>query len=368
MTDSRILVAPDSFKGSLNASAVGAALAQGIGRTSPQAEVLMHPLADGGEGTLAALAMAGFDSVDVEVIDSHGRPITARIARRDDIAVVESAQAVAFESGASPAHALSASSAGVGMMIATALDMPISRLYLAVGGSATTDGGAGMLHALGARFFHEGKELIPEGGASLGKITSLESDGIHPRVKDVTITLLSDVDNPLLGRRGAARVFAPQKGADVSGVDHLEKALEHYAALVGPDYAMIPGSGAGGGIGFGALAALGASVTSGATAIMEITGFDHALNSASLVITGEGSFDDQSAAGKVPSAVIAAAVARGIPVAVVCGVDRRSAAARSEQPGLRVYQLVDIEPSIDRCIDNAHDLLVLVGEEIGRAS
>lgn len=366
MSNLRVLLAPDSFKGSLSAPEVARALAEGIANTNAQAECIRHPLADGGEGTLDVLVAAGFGLVQVNSVDSKAGDIIAHVARRDDIVAVESAQAAGFDPGATPVDALMASSAGVGMMISSALDMPISSLYLAVGGSATTDGGAGMLHALGATFWDGETQIIPTGGGSLAEIRSVEWGGLHPRLREVSVTVLTDVDNPLLGRNGAARIFGPQKGADSQGVELLEKGLHHFAQIVGPAHAVAPGSGSGGGIGFAALAALGATWVPGARAIMGITGFDSALESVSLVITGEGSFDDQSTRGKVPSVVIDAALARGIPVVVVCGVDKRSATSVTATPALSVYSLLDIEPDVNRCIDNAYELLGQVGQEIGR--
>lgn len=366
--NNRVLVAPDSFKGSLAAGDVASAIAQGIQKTWPTSHTIVHPLADGGEGTVDVLLRYGFEGVDVVVHDHHGREITARVARRADVVVVESAQACPFTPGATPLDAVHASTRGVGEMISAALEFNPKRIYIAVGGTATTDGGVGMLMSLGANFLNEHSQPIADGGVGLGALDSVDLASLDPRLGKVELILLSDVDNPLLGPAGAAAVFSPQKGADASAVAVLEEGLERLTEVVNPGSGSAPGSGAGGGLGFAVLEIMGGRRSSGALELMALSEFDQELASADLVITGEGSFDDQSAAGKVPSAVIAAAVARGIPVAVVCGVDRRSAASRSEQPGLRVYQLVDIEPSIDRCIDNAHDLLVLVGEEIGRAS
>jgi glycerate 2-kinase len=366
LPSARVLIAPDSFKGSLGAPEVAKALVQGIHKARPLLDCVPHPLADGGEGTLDVLASSGFELVDVSVVDHRGQKVVAQLAMRDDVVVVESAQACPFTPGASAADALSASTRGVGMMIAAALDLGLSRVYLAVGGTATTDGGAGMLSELGVRFLNHQGENIPAGGVGLVDLHSVELSGLDARLADVEVVLLSDVDNPLLGTMGAAAVFSPQKGADRAAVELLEQGLSHYADLVAPGQVQASGGGAGGGLGFAALAALHARRCSGAQEIMALTGFDKALESVSLVITGEGSFDDQSTRGKVPSVVIDAALARGIPVVVVCGVDKRSATSVTATPALSVYSLLDIEPDLDRCIDNAYELLVQVGQEIGR--
>ena len=366
LPSARVLIAPDSFKGSLGAPEVAKALVQGIHKARPLLDCVPHPLADGGEGTLDVLASSGFELVDVSVVDHRGQKVVAQLAMRDDVVVVESAQACPFTPGASAADALSASTRGVGMMIAAALDLGLSRVYLAVGGTATTDGGAGMLSELGVRFLNHQGENIPAGGVGLVDLHSVELSGLDARLADVEVVLLSDVDNPLLGPMGAAAVFSPQKGADRAAVELLEQGLSHYADLVAPGQVQASGGGAGGGLGFAALAALHARRCSGAQEIMALTGFDKALESVSLVITGEGSFDDQSTRGKVPSVVIDAALARGIPVVVVCGVDKRSATSVTATPALSVYSLLDIEPDLDRCIDNAYELLVQVGQEIGR--
>ena len=366
LPSARVLIAPDSFKGSLGAPEVAKALVQGIHKARPLLDCVPHPLADGGEGTLDVLASSGFELVDVSVVDHRGQKVVAQLAMRDDVVVVESAPACPFTPGASAADALSASTRGVGMMIAAALDLGLSRVYLAVGGTATTDGGAGMLSELGVRFLNHQGENIPAGGVGLVDLHSVELSGLDARLADVEVVLLSDVDNPLLGPMGAAAVFSPQKGADRAAVELLEQGLSHYADLVAPGQVQASGGGAGGGLGFAALAALHARRCSGAQEIMALTGFDKALESVSLVITGEGSFDDQSTRGKVPSVVIDAALARGIPVVVVCGVDKRSATSVTATPALSVYSLLDIEPDVNRCIDNAYELLVQVGQEIGR--
>ena len=362
----RLLIAPDSFKGSLSAPEVATALAEGIRQAQPLAVCIEHPLADGGEGTVNVLAAAGFDTVEVPVANHRGEEILALLASHGDLVVVESAQACPFTPDATAADALSASTRGVGMMIAAALDRGASRIYLAVGGTATTDGGAGMLAALGAQFVDNHGRVIPNGGGALINIDSIDLRSLDSRLAEVEIVLLSDVDNPLLGESGAATVFAPQKGADRVAVTRLEEGLSHFARLLTPERATEPGAGAGGGLGFASLAILNARRCSGAQEIMALTGFDSALESASLVITGEGSFDDQSAHGKVPSVVIDAALVRGIPAVVVCGADKRSGKSGTATPGLSVYSLLDIEPDVNRCMEDAYELVVQVGQEIGR--
>jgi len=232
MSNVRVLLAPDSFKGSLSAPEVATALAEGIRQAQPLAVCIEHPLADGGEGTVNVLAAAGFDTVEVPVVNHRGEEILALLASHGDLVVVESAQACPFTPDATAADALSASTRGVGMMIAAALDRGASRIYLAVGGTATTDGGAGMLAALGAQFVDNHGRVIPDGGGALIDIDSIDLRSLDSRLAEVEIVLLSDVDNPLLGESGAATVFAPQKGADRVAVTRLEEGLSHFARLL----------------------------------------------------------------------------------------------------------------------------------------
>ena len=362
----RILCAPDSFKGSLSAPAVAKALAEGLLESCPEAQVVEHPLSDGGEGTLEVLSSYGFDLVERVVQNQHSVASTAAFARRGSVAVIESATASGFDPDATREDALRASSYGVGELISHALDDGATQIMITVGGTASSDGGVGMLQALGFHFLtHDGKP-IPPGGEGLSQLVEIRSDAADPRLGGVSIQVLTDVDNPLLGPSGAARIFAPQKGADPEGVEVLEQGLATVASLTSGFDAAEPGAGAGGGIGFAAMAYLGATRVSGAVAMMELTGFEHALGECDVVITGEGSFDDQSLYGKIPAAVVERASAKGIPLYVVCGVDRLVNRGPLAQTTIReVLSLEALEPDATLSIANAAELLGQVGRELG---
>lgn len=357
----RIVVAPDSFKGSLPAAEVADSLFRGIERALPDADIVSHPLADGGEGTLDVVLARGYRAREVSILDHLGRERTAHYASQGTIAVVESARACPFTPGASAEHALRATSRGVGQLIRHALESGATQVILTVGGTASTDGGAGMLEELGVRLVDVHGQPIPDGGAGLVELAAVDASSLHPLIAPASIRVLTDVESPLTGPAGAARVFAPQKGADEAALDTLERGLARIAEVSGSVAAAQPGAGAGGGIGFAALAYLGATQHSGAEAVMELTGFDQALAGADLVVTGEGSFDDQSAAGKAPALVVQRAQERGVPVVVVCGLDRRSSPG-----GLDVIALSAYEPDPERSIRGAAGLLQRAGEEIGR--
>ena len=358
----KIVLAPDSFKGSLSATQVVDALAEGIRETAQGAVITHQPLADGGEGTLDVLSHHGFTIHTLTVPDSWGAPVAARFASRDGVVIIESAQGFGFVPDATPTDALEASSAGVGSMILEALSHEPKEILLTVGGTSGTDGGFGMLHALGAvGRDHEGME-VGAGGGALATLASLDLSGLDSGLSNTRVRVLTDVTNPLLGPTGAAAVFAPQKGADEDVVVALEAGLARLAELLGPDVARRPGAGAGGGLAFAAMAVLGASQESGASAMIEITGVGDDLEGADLVVTGEGSFDAQSLGGKIPGVMIARARSHDVPVVVVCGVSQMT----EPIPGVTVIAISSGAPSIQESIDNPVVYLREAGREIGR--
>jgi len=263
-----IVVAPDKFKGSLTAAEAAAALARGLRRQLPEARVVEHPIADGGEGSLGVVLAHGFQQVRCRVQGPTGRPVEATYALDGDDAFVEMAAAAGLGllPGGRPDDrtARSASTYGVGELIRDALDRGARRIVLAVGGSATTDGGAGMAAALGARFWTSSGPSRPEGGAGLLAVERVDLDSMDPRLAEATVVVACDVDNPLTGPSGAAAVYGPQKGATAESVALLDRALGHWADLVaaatGRDLRRLPGAGAAGGLGFGAAALLDAEV------------------------------------------------------------------------------------------------------------
>ncbi|MDA0289854.1 MAG: glycerate kinase [Actinobacteria bacterium] len=365
----RILVAPDSFKGSLSATKVAAAVGRGLSRVNPGIEAVLVPMADGGEGTLDVLQGHGMELVEVPLRDHQGRLVRATVARREGFFFIESAQACRFEPGATPDMALTASSEGVGRLIEYALDQGATDIFLTLGGTASTDGGSGMLAHLGARILDQHGQSLPPGGGSLETAAGVLLSGIDPRVRKVTITVVTDVDAPLLGPLGAARQFGPQKGADARAVDILEAGLEKFCSLLGREAVSTPGAGAGGGIGYGALAGLGASAAPGAATIAEIVGLPSMLSECDGVITGEGSMDAQSFGGKVVGFVSGIAQERKIPVGVICGQRflGNDADALLQAQGIGwVQALVDSAPSVDHATEHAEEWVEEVAYRIGR--
>ena len=357
-----VLVAPDKFKGTLTASEVAARVAAGIAAVAPQVPVREVPVADGGDGTVDAALAAGFTRVPVRAQGPVGKPVDTAFALRDGVAVVEMADVSGLRLlPRDGLAALEASSYGTGEVIAAALDHGCRTVLLGIGGSASTDGGAGLLTALGARLLDADGAELALGGAALARLARLELDGLHPKLASTAVLVASDVDNPLLGPNGAAAVYGPQKGADPDDVALLDAALAHWAdvldAATGTALRERPGAGAAGGVGYGALAALGAELKPGIDMVLELVGFADALPGARLVVTGEGSLDEQTLSGKAPAGVAAAAVAAGIPVVTVSGRlalrPEQLAAAGVEQ----AYALTDIEPDLARCLAEPGPLL-----------
>ncbi|WP_410586893.1 glycerate kinase [Amycolatopsis sp. lyj-23] len=349
----KVLVAPDKFKGSLTAAEVASAVAAGLADAHPGLVVRELPVADGGDGTVAAAVAAGFRRVEVPARGPTGVPVTASYAVRGDTAVVELAEASGLHRLPGPPQPLTATSAGTGDVIAAAVRAGCRRIVLGVGGSAGTDGGAGMLAALGARLLDDTGRELPFGGAALARLASLDLSGLS----EVDIELASDVDNPLYGPCGAAAVYGPQKGATAADVETLDAALRHWASIAGPEFASRPGAGAAGGVGFAAMAVLGARLRPGIELLLELLGFDAALAGASLVITGEGSLDEQTLSGKAPAGVARAAAARGIPCIAVSGRCRLTSGQLAEAGISAAYALTDLEPDPARCMAEAAPLL-----------
>lgn len=365
----RVVVAPDKFKGSLTAAEVADAVASGLLGVALDADVVLVPIADGGDGTVAAALSRGFTAVPVEASGPTGKPVSATYARHDHQAVVELAGVCGLDllPDRRP-DPLGASTYGLGQVLAHAIAHGATDIVLGIGGSASTDGGAGMVQALGARLIDEQGRDLPHGGAALQNLASLELPGLWQAVGDVRILVASDVDNPLLGPRGAAAVFGPQKGASPTDVSQLERALavwaERVAEATGTDLASRAGAGAAGGTGFAALALLNAELRPGIQLMLEWLDFDRVLRGADLVITGEGSLDEQSLAGKAPVGVAKAAARAGVTTVAVAGRSLLSG-ERLRSAGIsRVYRLADIEPDVEKSIANAAALLHEMGRRI----
>lgn len=364
-----VLLAPDKFKGSLPAERVAAALALGISDAAPHWRCVLAPIADGGDGTVAAAVAAGWDRVSAETTGPTGSPLTGEYARRGDAAVVELASCVGLDRlPHGRPDALGATTFGLGTVLAHALDHSAREVVIGLGGSASTDGGAGMLAALGVAILDAHGDPVGPGGAELRRAARVDLSRLHPAVHDTRFTLANDVDNPLLGSTGAAAVYGPQKGATAPEVVLLERALTIWADVVGAaagrDERWTPGGGAAGGTAFGAITLLGARPRSGIELMLEIVGFAAKLRSADLVVTGEGSLDAQSLRGKAPVGVAAAARAAGIPVLAVAGRNALTAADLAGAGIRRAFALSDLEPDPATSIANAAHLLRRVGRVI----
>ena len=367
----RVIVACDKFKGSLTALEACAAVAAGITHVQRDADIIELPVADGGEGTVAAALHLGFTPVEVDATGPTGEPVIARYARRGDMAIVELAEVCGF---ASLPHGrlapMTASTRGVGEVIGAAIDAGCRRLVLAVGGSTSTDGGAGLVQALGARVLDaRGQDVLP-GGAALVDAESIDLSSLRERLAGVTVTVAGDVDNPLVGVLGAARVYAPQKGAAAQQVDDLEAAMGTWADVVmkatGVDHRSTPGTGAAGGVGFAGLALLGAEMRPGIELLLDLLDFAGRVRSADLVITGEGSLDEQTLRGKAPAGVAAVSRAAEVPVIAVCGRSSLSTEALRAAGIKAMFSCEELEPDLERSMTNAAALLGLIGRQIAR--
>jgi glycerate kinase len=375
----RIVVAPDKFKGSLPAAEVAAAVAAGLRAARGDAEIVTLPVADGGDGTVDAAVAAGFERVPVTAAGPLGDPVRASYARRGEVAVAELACVCGLARLPGGRRApLTASSFGAGEVLRTALDAGARQVVLGVGGSASTDGGAGLLAALGARVLgSRGEPLGREaggrrlmGGVDLDAVAALDLAGLHPALRGAAVTLAADVDSPLAGPQGAAAPCGPQKGASPAEVELLDDGLRRWADVVttamGTDWSQAAGAGAAGGVGFAALAVLGARMRSGIELVLELTGFASRLAGADLVITGEGSLDAQSLAGKAPVGVARAAARLGVPVVAVAGRSTLTADELAAAGIAAVYPLTGLEPDRERCHAQAAWLLRRVGQIIAR--
>ena len=364
-----VLIASDKFKGSLTAAQVADAVGAGVRRARPDVHVESVPVADGGDGTVAAALAAGFQLVPVVASGPTGEPVHTGFARSADVAVVEMADVAGLVRlpGGIPAP-LTSSSRGVGEVVAAAVAAGCRTVVLGIGGSASTDGGAGLLAGLGARLLDGNGVPVPDGGAALTRIASIDLAAVRELMDGVHLVLASDVDNPLTGPAGAAAVYGPQKGASSEEVRELDDALTHFADIIaattGVDHRCHAGAGAAGGTGFAALAVLGAEFRPGVALVLELVGFDDRVSDADLVVTGEGALDEQTLHGKAPAGVAAAARAAGVPVVAVCGRNLLTAEALRAAGIAAAYALTDIEPDVARCLAEPVPLLVRLGELI----
>lgn len=373
-TELRILIAPDSFKGSLSSSDVAEALAEGWLKVWPQANVHRLPLADGGEGTVEAMVDAtGGRMISLKATGPLGEPVSSFYGILGDrkTAVIEMAAASGLPLvPAEQRNPLVTTTRGTGELIRHALDQGCRRFVIGLGGSATNDGGVGMAQALGASFRDHLDRELADGGAALADLASIDLSGLDPRITESSILVACDVDNPLTGPQGASAVYGPQKGATPQMVEELDQALARLAHVIeeemGIDVDKIPGAGAAGGMGAGLAAFLGARLKPGIEIVLEAVGFDKALEGADLVITGEGALDAQTAFGKAPKGVADAAVKKGVPVVAVAGSVADDAAILYEHGFDAIFSCTPRPMSLDEAVLRTRDSLVQLGEAMAR--
>jgi glycerate kinase len=368
------VIAPDSFKGSLDAPAICAAIARGLRRVWPDADLRACPMADGGEGTLDAVLSRGGQRRTMNVSGAGGRQRAAAYgivaAPEGSTAIVEAAQIVGITDGDGMTTAVTArSTRGMGEMIAALLDEGVRRFMIGLGGSSTNDGGAGMLTALGLRVVDAaGRDVAPT-PQGLAAIAQADANGLDPRLAESSITIMSDVNNPLCGERGATAIFGPQKGVRPEEIAAIDATLAGYAGLaeraVGKSAADRPGAGAAGGLGF-ALQLVGGSFRSGAEVVADLIGLDAALNGATWALTGEGRTDSQTLLRKAPFVVAERARAAGVPITLLSGAVDATALPELAQYFSGCFALPSGPMTLADCIAGADTLLADRAEQIAR--
>ena len=373
----RILLAPDSFKGSLTAFQVAASMSRGIKKVLPRAQTVKMPLSDGGEGLVDALVGAtGGKLLRQQVTGPLGGPLQACWGilggdKEIKTGVIEMAAASGLTL-VPPAqrNPMLSTTYGTGELIRAALQHDCSRLIIGIGGSATNDGGMGMAQALGVRFLDGEGENLPFGGGGLLQLARIDMDGLEPTLQKVSLLVACDVDNPLTGPQGAAAVYGPQKGADSTMVRQLDRGLQHLAAVIATDLGIevehIRGAGAAGGLGAGLMAFLGAELAPGIEIVMDLVGLEKELAKCELVFTGEGRLDAQSAFGKVPVGVARRARNHGIPVIALAGSVAQEAAALHEEGITAYFSIANAPIPLEEAMANAAANIELTIGEIMR--
>ena len=370
----KIMIAPDSFKGSLTAGEVAENIEKGIKRIFPEALIIKIPMADGGEGTVQSLVDAtGGEIIKKKVTGPLGDEVEAEygLLGEKDIAVIEMAAASGLpllsENEADPSLT---TTYGTGELIKTALDQGVSKIIVGIGGSATNDAGTGMAQALGVRFIKENGDEAGWGGKELEKIKEIDLTELDPRIKDVEIEVACDVDNPLYGPQGAAFVYAPQKGANEEMVQKLDKNLRHFSEIIekelDKDVQSIPGSGAAGGLGAGLVAFLGAELRSGIKIVLEVNKVKEKMSGVDLVFTGEGQVDEQSINGKTPVGIARTAEEFEVPVIVLGGSLGKGVNKVFQENINAVFSIIQRPSNLKEVFKNTADWLQFSAEQICR--
>ncbi|MFA4030347.1 MAG: hypothetical protein GDYSWBUE_002040 [Candidatus Fervidibacterota bacterium] len=370
----RLLIACDSFKGSATSKQVGEALKDGILRAMPHAEVLVIPVADGGEGTVQALVDATDGKfVTVDVTNPIGERVKASFGILGDgeTAVIEMAAASGLTLiPPERRNPWITTTYGTGELIKAALEHGCRRIIIGIGGSATNDAGAGMAQALGIGLLDEDGNQIGFGGGELSRLCRIDMSGLDTRAMEAEFIVACDVDNPLTGEKGAAYVYAPQKGATPDMVPKLDANLRHFAKVVreqlGVDVEHVPGAGAAGGLGAGLMAFLGAKLRSGTEIVFELVRLEERMRDADLVITGEGQIDSQTAFGKTPVGVAKLAKRYGKPVIAVAGAIGDGAEIVHAHGIDAVFSIVNRPMTLEEAMGDVVHLLTSFGEQLGR--
>ena len=372
----RLLLALDKFKGTLTSCEAANALRRGLERGCPTASITAVPVADGGDGTVDAAVSVGYAKQAFVVSGPIGELVTTNVAIRGNTAILEAASVCGLQQlPAGSRHPLESGSHGLGELILILAELGISTVVLGLGGSATTDGGAGMLCALGARFLDENGVPLPAGGGALVRLGSIDWRGLSGRVRDLDIVIASDVDSPLLGPYGAAQMFGPQKGADGATVQLLEDGLKNLVSVlmrcpspIMPDtqatlMALESGVGAAGGLGFGARL-LDSRMVSGASLVLDLLNLRALIKKADLVITGEGCLDRQTLRGKLPVAIARIAAEERIPTIAVVGKSALNENDWSSASLATVWSMNDVDSRTAESVPTSRAVLGFIGEQI----
>ncbi len=347
----RVLICPDKFKGSLTAIEVCNAVDRGLKRFDPTIQTTLLPLADGGEGTLDVLeSILNTERIELIVNDPCFRPVKTYYLRSGQTAYIEMALASGLQLlTLSERNPLNTSTYGTGELIKHALDHGVNEVFLMVGGSATNDGGIGMASALGYEFITEAKSDFKPIGSYLTQIVGVRKEARQKRIDTVRFTVLSDVQSLLLGPNGASYVYGEQKGANLEAIELLDRGLAKLTGVMNNGFEKIKGSGAAGGLAYGAMSFLGANIQSGIESVLEMVDFEDMLNDVDLIITGEGKLDAQSLEGKVIFGVIELASSNKIPIGIICGI---SSLEHVKANNYTIYQVIDLAENLEEAIRN----------------
>ncbi|MEP6997174.1 MAG: glycerate kinase [Betaproteobacteria bacterium] len=367
-----IVLAPDSFKGSLSASAAASAIAEGLRRVWPDADLRQCPMADGGEGTLDAILSRGGRRLTDRVSDASGEPIDVSYGMLDDpvIAVLEAAQIIGLTDRATANVDVGRrTTRGLGELIRLRLDAGVRRFMIGLGGSSTNDGGAGLLAALGLELVDARDRTIEPTPEGLASLATVDASHLDSRLGEAHIIVMSDVNNPLTGEHGATAIFGPQKGVPRDRIAEIDGRIARFATLAESALARYvqdkPGAGAAGGLGF-ALQLIGAEIRSGAEVVADLIGLDAALDGADWAITGEGRSDAQTALGKTPLIVARRAAAQSVPATLISGSIDRTALPELGHHFDGCFSLPSGPASLEQCLGDASGLLADRAEQVAR--